>query len=127
VETTADEQRSVVAAVAEVGVARAAFELDTLRHLAAQAEVEEVAVVIGVQPATRVHADLEVADAAHQVELLGETVVPAEADGSQLDVDAWTLVDEYSAKASQFSAKPIEPRSPKPSAEGPSPSKSWST
>src|SRR5262249_12702234 len=64
VEAPADVQRGVVAAVAEVGVARAAFELDAFRHPATQAEVQEVAVVVGVQAAAGVQADVEVADAA---------------------------------------------------------------
>src|SRR5262245_64330490 len=71
VEAAADPQRGVITAFAEVGVTHAAFDFDAFRHLAAQAEVEKVAVVIGAQRAG-VQVDLEVADAADQVELVVE-------------------------------------------------------
>ena len=61
-ETAADEQRGVVTAVAQVRVVDAAFEFDGIADPAAQADVQEVTVVIAVESATGVDVEFEVTD-----------------------------------------------------------------
>src|SRR5688572_27909483 len=85
--TAADEVRGVIATLAHVGVAEAAFQLDAVGDPAAQAHVDEIAVVIGLEASRRAHVDLRPAEPADEVEALGEAVVAADAHGDAVEVD----------------------------------------
>src|SRR5687768_4917951 len=87
VETAAHEQRGGIAAVAEVRVADAALELDGIADAAAQGCVHEVTVVIDVE-GTGADLDLGPAEPAHEVEVLGEAIVPADAGDERVEIDA---------------------------------------
>ena len=116
-EASTDDEGGVVAAVAEVGVAEAAFELDAVADPATQAKVGEIAIIVRVEGAGDTYVDLDISEPSDEGEGFAEVVVPAKANRQVVDVDILDALGRILGEREPVLAKPIEPRRPKPSAD----------